>query len=160
MALIKGTNSYVGLGEAESYFENRIDADEWVAATDDQKDQALITATSILDSLDWSGIVVSSSQLLAFPRSGSYFDPRLGLAVGMKDSITPDRVVKATFELALHLLLNDGLLDDSGSVVELKIASIELTRIRPASRIPPVVKRLIAPLRSNGGSSNQWFRAN
>jgi len=160
MALIKSVNSYAGLGDAEAYFENRLDATDWVTASDERKDQALVTATSVLDSLDWSGVVVSSSQPLAFPRTGAYFDTRLGMMVQMESVGAPQRIVTATIELALHLLLNDGVLDDSGSVTELKISTIELKTIRPASKIPPLVKTLIAPLRINGGKSNAWFRAN
>lgn len=160
MALIKGVNSYASLGQAEAYCENRLDADAWFDATDDQQFRSLITATSILDTVEWPSTVVSSSQPLAFPRVGFYFDPRLGTVVTMRGPDAPDRILKATIELALHLLLNDGLLQDSGSVTDLKIGPIELTSIKAASRLPPVVTRLIAPLSLNGARGNTWFRAN
>lgn len=158
MALSKGTNSYATVAEADSYFEDRLDVAAWSSASAEQKAQALTTATSFLDSMEWVGSVVSSSQALAFPRTGSYFDPRLGLAVTMT-SVIPDRIVKATYELAYHLLNNDGLFDDTGSVVNLQIASISLNKIQATNKIPVIAKRLIQPLLLNKGS-RMWWRAN
>lgn len=158
MALSKGNNSYATVAEADSYFEDRLDVAAWTSASVAQKAQALTTATNYLDSLDWIGSVVSSSQALAFPRTGSYFDPRLGMSVTLDETV-PTRIIKATFELAYHLLNNDGLLDDTGSVVNLQIASISLNRIQSTNKIPSIVKRLIQPLRLNNGSK-LWWRAN
>lgn len=160
MALTKGTNSYVSLAEADSYFGDRLDVAAWLVATETQKNQALITATSILDTLEWTGIAVSDSQSLAFPRMGSYFDPRLGRDVTIQDSLfVTQRISTATFELAYHLLNNDGLLDNSGTVTDLQIGSIELKNVRRADRLPQVVKSFIKPLLVNRGS-NAWWRAN
>lgn len=159
MALTKGTNSYATVEEANTYFADRIDVAAWSTGLPDQKSQALITATSMLDELDWVGVAVSDSQALAFPRSGTYFDPRLGQDVSLSELIVPNRIIKATYELAYHLLNNDGLLDDTGSVKNLSIGSIKLDLVQTANRFPQVVKSLIKPLRVNGGS-NMWWRAN
>jgi hypothetical protein len=160
MALTKGTNSYVTLAEADSYFSDRLDVAAWSVGSETQKQQALITATSILDTLEWTGIAVSDSQSLAFPRIGTYFDPRLGKEVSMQDSLfVTQRINTATFELAYHLLNNDGLLDNSGSVIDLQIGTIELRKVRKADKLPQVVKAFIKPLMVNRGS-NSWWRAN
>ena len=158
MALAKGTNSYVDVSEAEAYFEGRIDAAAWVEASVSQKEQSLVTATAMLDDLIWVGNVVSSSQPLAFPRIGSFFDPRLGVHVYLDNNV-PLRVVRATFELAYHLLNNDGLLDDVGSVDSISVGGVSLTKIRQASKFPFTVSSLITPVRANGGSQ-LWWRAN
>lgn len=157
MALEKGVNSYVTVAEADTYFEDRLDVAAWTGATETQKAQSLVVATSILDDVEWPGTVVSESQELAFPRVSSYFDSRLGLEVVMDP--VPSRIEKATFELAYHLQNNDGLLDDTGGVVNIELASITLERIRKPNRIPSTVKRLIAPMRLNRGS-NTWWRNN
>jgi hypothetical protein len=157
MALVKGTNAYATVEEAETYFLDQLDRDAWESATDTQKAQALVTATSMLDNLNWTGVAVSESQLLAFPRSGYYFDPRLGSEQAL--SGTPVRITKATYELAYHLLNNDGLLDDTGEVSNLEFGPIKLERIRSSSRLPGTVNRLIKPLLENAGS-NLWWRAN
>ena len=157
MALVKGTNSYATVLEADTYFSDRLDVTAWTSASEDRKSQALITATSMLDDLTWNGAATDSSQILAFPRSGYYFDPRLGITVEMID--IPLRIADACLQLAYHLLNNDGLLDDTGSVVNLDIGGIALNRIRNPSKIPSMVKRLIRPLLSNT-TANAWWRAN
>jgi len=156
MALVKGENSYVDVAEADAYFDDRLDAAAWTDETDPlQKARALITATSMLDNLEWSGVAVSVDQTLAFPRNGSYFDPRLGSNANMDP--VPKRVEVATFELAYHLLNNDGLLDDTGLVNEIDAGPINLKDIIPANTIPQTVKRQINPLLNNSGAKT-WYR--
>ena len=157
MALVKGTNSYGTVAEADTYFEDRLDRAAWTNADDDQKSQALITATSILDDMTWTGVAVSESQTLAFPRTGSYFDPRLGITVALDDTV-PTRIDNATFELAYHYLNNDGLLDETGSATNLQVGRITLEEVKLPNSMPSHVKRHIKPLLKNGGS-NTWWRA-
>jgi hypothetical protein len=159
MALTKGTNSYVTVDEANAYFADRLDVAAWTDGSDTQKSQSLITATMILDSLEWAGVAVSDSQSLAFPREGSYFDPRLGYDVDLSGAKAVSRINTATFELAYHLLNNDGLLDQTGSVTNLQIGNIDLSRIRRPDTLPSHVKTMIKPLLANRGS-NSWWRAN
>lgn len=159
MALKKGTNSYATQAEAETYFEDRLDVAAWNSADDDQKEQALVTATSMLDGLSWEGVAADENQPLAFPRVGSYFDPRVGIEVTLDGVTVPTRIQKATYELAYHLLNNDGLLDDAGSMINLEVSVIKLSKIRRPSELPSMVKRLIKPILLNAGS-NAWWRAN
>lgn len=159
MALTKGTNSYVTLDEAVTYFEDRLDVAAWENASELQRNQSLITATKVLDSLDWTGVAVSDSQNLAFPRDGSYFDPRLGMTTTLNSVTAANRIANATYELAYHLLNNDGLLDNTGDVNKLQLGSISLENIRRAEKLPSIVKNLIKPLTVNKGS-NAWWRAN
>lgn len=158
MALQKGVNSYVTVEEADAYFADRLDVAAWTGASVEQKPQALVTATKMLDDLDWTGYVVSESQPLAFPRTGEYFDPRTGTTISLNSS-TPVRIQNATMELAYHLLNNDGLLDDTGTVESISIGGINITNIRQANKMPGVVDRLVKPLLVNSGS-NMWWRAN
>jgi hypothetical protein len=159
MALVKGTNAYATVAEAGVYFADRLDIAAWVAASDGDKALALVTGTSILDDQPWTGTAISESQPLAFPRSGSYFDPRLGTNVVLSEGVVPNRIVIANIEMAHHLLNNDGLLDDTGRVVDLSVGSIKLTAMSPPNLIPANVKRLIKPLLINSGA-NGWWRAN
>lgn len=158
MALSKGVNSYVTVAEANAYFEDRLDVAAWVDAPDLERGKALTTATSMLDGLNWVGVAVSDSQTLSFPRSGIYFDPRIGLEVTLSEVNPPLRITDATCELAYHLLNNDGLLDDTGSIKDLSLGSINLSGIRAASKFSSAVERLIKPLRRN--TTNSWWRAN
>lgn len=159
MALVKGTNSYVSLEEADLYFIDRIDVAAWQSASDLQKNQALITATGILDNLNWTGIAVSATQPLAFPRDGSYFEPRTGKEEDLSGTIALNRINKACYELAYHFVNNDGLLDSTGDVLELKVGNISLGNIRKTSTIPILIRDIIKPLLISRGS-NTWWRAN
>lgn len=159
MALTKGVNSYVNLVEATAYFSDRLDVAAWESTTDPERSKALVTATSLLDSLVWTGEAVSETQPLAFPRTGSYFDPRLGFEVYFDSVNTPPRIITATYELAYHLLNNDGLLDSTGEVDSISVGAISLTKVRAASWLSPTVRRLIEPMRSVS-SKNTWWRAN
>ena len=157
--LLKGTNSYVDVAEADAYFEDRLDVSAWTAATPELKAQALVTATRILDDISWVGTAISEDQSLAFPRNGKYFDPRAGSVIILDPTITPKRIVTSTIELAYHLLNNDGLLDNTGSVLDISVGPISLSRVMAPSTMPRMVKNLIKPLQVNGGS-HLWWRAN
>ncbi len=158
MALVKGTNSYATVEEADAYFADRLDVAAWSAADLSQKAKALVTATRMLDELNWLGVAISDSQTLAFPRQGFYFEPRLGMEVELDETV-PSRILYGLFELAYHLLNNDGLLDNTGAVKDLSIGNIRLSTIYNAPKIPSSVKRFIKPLQLNQGSSF-WWRAN
>lgn len=158
MALVKGTNSYATVDEASAYFADRLDVAAWDAAGAEERAKALVTATSVLDDQTWVGSAVSATQPLAFPRTESYFDPRLGSYVDLT-TVTPDRLLKAVYEQAYHLLNNDGLLDDTGSVTTLSVSAINLSEMKAPNLIPGVVKRMIKPMLVNGGAAG-WWRAN
>jgi len=157
MALVKGTNSYVDVAEADAYFANRIDADLWVDTDPLRKEQSLISATAVLDQNSWTGSVVSVTQPLAFPRIGSYFDPKIGGQVILEG--VPERVKQACYEQAFHMLTNEGVLDSTGTVQNLRVGSIVLDTIINPGKQSPVVNTLIRPLLVNGGA-RLWWRAN
>ena len=160
MAVVVGENSYVTLAEAEEYFSNRLDVDAWATASETLKSQSLTTAAMVLDGLTWKGEAVDASQMMAFPRRVEYLDPRLNLWVRPLITEVPVRIKRANFELAYHLLNNDGLLDDTGSVIDMSVGSIDLKRIYNAPQLPAVVQNLIAPLRESVADSRRVFRSN
>jgi len=154
MALAKGVNCYATVDEAELYFEDRLDVAAWTSATPEQKAQALVTASQLLEQQKWRGRVVAIDQKMAFPREGQYYDPRLGYTVQMEG--VPRRVIIATFELAYHLLNNDGLLDNAGGVDSISIGPVNLSNIKSPETIPAQVYTQIAPLLVSGGASTWW----
>jgi hypothetical protein len=157
MAAQKGINSYVSLDEADSYFEGHVSGSQWSALDALAKARLLVTSTRVLDDLSWAGAAVSSSQPLAFPRVLSYFDPRLGQVV--EASEIPVRVCNATFEMALHLLNNEGILAETGSFQSLSVGPVNLTEMKSAPKIPANVRLTVSPLLANRGA-NMWWRAN
>jgi len=159
MAVQLNVNSYVTVETADAFFLNRIDVAAWQDASADQKAQSLITATQMLDDLTWAGTAVSVSQPLAFPRISEYFDPKVGSIVYLNGTKVPDRIIRATLELAYHLLNNDGLLDATGDFKSISVGTIKIEGIQSASKMPLVIKNVIKPLLVNAGAS-AWWRAN
>jgi hypothetical protein len=159
MAVSKGINSYATVEEADLYFADRLDTAAWIAASPTEKGQALVTATSLLDNMTWTGSAVSETQNLAFPRVCEYFDPKVGGVIYSNGAAVPQRIISAVYELAYHLINNDGVLDDTGSVRSISVSTITLTDVQAASKIPFVVKSCIKPLLVNAGT-NPWWRAN
>jgi hypothetical protein len=166
MALTLFQNSY--LASADDYLA---DNPYWEEATDDQKEQALVDATRILDQNEWIGAAVSPSQSLGWPRAKlSFFDPVLSLSVPCEQGEVPIRLQKATAYLALHLLkypsVNKGYEQNYNSVT---IGPISLTNTDSNNgslvRVPTVpgeITKLISPLIFGQGSIAQgnWWRSN
>lgn len=113
-----GTNSYISVADADSYFADRLFTDSWDATTDDQKGQALIMATKAIDRQFLKGRKAGTDdeQPLAFPRCYPV-DPRdvsIVNYIGNKDRIydanlwceteVPQAVIDACCEQALFLL--------------------------------------------------------
>lgn len=168
MALVLNTNSYVSIADADTYFETRIDSANWVDAEDEIKEQALVTATALIDDNSWIGSAVSSSQALAWPRKNAiYNDDRLGLQVTIADDELPSRVKTAVYEQALHLIDNeDVLMGQSQTFESISVGSISLsdsngdttrTPMKPSTALKP-----IRPLIRKGsmGQGAGWWRAN
>jgi len=168
MALVLNTNSYVSIADADTYFETRIDSANWVATSDEIKEQALVTATLLIDDSAWIGSAVSSSQALAWPRNNAiYNDDRLGLQVTIAKTETPSRVKTAVYEQALHLIDNeDVLMGQSQTFESISVGSISISDSNgDTTRIPmkpATALKSIRPLvrRGSAGQSASWWRAN
>lgn len=166
MALIQGTNSYVSYAEANDYFDNRIDSAAWYNADQDDRENALITATLILDENQFIGVAVSSTQSLGWPRKGAtHFDPKLGLWITYAENEIPKRLKLAVYEMAYHLLANENLLDQkSQTFEEISVGNITVKdNTKDVYRTPIVnslVKKFLKPLLVTAQVGNSWWRAN
>lgn len=170
MALTLNTNSYVSVDGADTYLETRIDSANWFDATDEIKEQALVTATSLVDDRAWIGYAVSSSQALAWPRKNAiYYSNRLGLQITLADTVVPDEVKVAVYEQALHLVNNEDLLTGSTQTYEsITVGSIsisdsngDVTRIsKTPSLVTNRLKDLVRSGQNSGGQGGSWWRMN
>jgi hypothetical protein len=156
MAIKLNVNSYVTLDEANAYFIDRSDSDKWHLLNNNDKEEYLTTATSYLDDIvTYVGVAVSTSQPLAWPREGSFFDPRYGDTVSFEDPDRPDRLQKATFEMAMHLIENPGVLNSTTKVDNVSVGSIKLTSIQNPARLPHLVRKALGPI-AEFGSATPW----
>lgn len=139
MALQIGVNSFVTATEADNYFNDRLNSDSWFSdANEDKLTQALVTATGILDDMDWGGTAKpTASYPLSWPRDITYYDNKSGDYVDLEDDRStssygtiPGDIKKATYELALHLLNNlstvEGNATGSNKVKDLTVGAVRL----------------------------------
>ena len=190
MALLLGVNSYATLNEAELYFEDRLDVAAWVNADEPTKTMGLVTATQQMDQFRYAGYAATDTQALAFPRRGSFMDSSRGrtlefaidytfVELDTSDSTAfwtalialpsdIQRLKKATFEQAYHLINSDGVLDtnrrsEDANSVSIGSISISGSHVSASGTDVPLRGRLavefITPLLEQGGRFN-WFRAN
>jgi hypothetical protein len=156
MAIKLNVNSYVTLDEANAYFIDRSNSDKWHVLNNNDKEEYLTTATGYLDDVvTYVGVAVSTSQSLAWPREGSYFDDRYNNSVSFEDPDRPHRLQKATFEMAMHLIENPCVLDTTAKAESIGVSSIKLTNIQYPARLPHLVRRALGPI-AESGSLTPW----
>lgn len=104
---LANANTYVSLADANTYAESSLTAaaTAWKSEADDEKKKAaLISASRYLTySFDWIGTKKTSTQALAFPRTGVVIDGQ-----EIPDDIVPQEVKDACSELAIQYLAGNG----------------------------------------------------
>jgi hypothetical protein len=149
-------NSYVTLAEWTTYLEGRLNVTAFTgAASDDIRNRALAEATRELSAISWAGVRTDDTQALAWPRDlvRNPDDPNYDF---YDDGVIPERVKRATYELALAFLKSGTVdivsLDTTINVRRTSIAgAIETEYYDPGHRITglaryPAVMREIRPL--------------
>ena len=149
-------NSYIDVVTATAYSDDYFNAKWKDAQYSSQQESALSTAALLLNTLSFSGERVSSTQPLAFPRSGTY--TRDGVQTSYpKDRTgnytTPLLIKRAQYIIAEHLLTNQTVLQDGTTVAKLSQGSQSVEGILKPDFIPSVVYTLLQPLISSGSSS-------
>lgn len=162
MALTKGVNSYATAAEATIYFADRLNSEAWVNASSDEKDQALVSATVRVDQNQFLGIIRDPDQTLAFPRIGTYFDPKKGYNVDFTTEV-PNDIIRATYETALSLLIYGTTpTSNAGELSRIKVDVIELEYSSAPATVTQDDTQAYASLQPyllKGGGSI-WWRAN
>lgn len=156
MSLVVGTNSYISRVDANTYFADSLRDASWNALSDSTKDQALVTATRMLDRQNWTGTKTSPTQALQWPRTGvTDVDGN-----SVDSSIVPQSILDACCELALSLALNPAVETNTSSGSNIKRVSaakgtdIEYFRPTTGGRFPTIVQELIRALLGGSGSSS------
>lgn len=160
-------NSYETLGEANTYFDERLPLPTPWVASGDSSIRALLMATRVLESMtyphktlridkcdckyyltarQWTGAPASTTQRLAWPRTGMF--DRNGNAI--PSDVIPQELKDAESELAGQLLMSDTTLDNSTSVqgiTSVKAGSVAVTFKEniAAHVLPDAVLNLMPP---------------
>ena len=137
------------IDDADAYFTNRLESSSWTNANETTKRSSLVTAGTILNSMDWAGS--PQGAVYPFPR----YLPNSNVAT------TPIRILQALYELALHLLQNPSVLASEESVDTLVLGPLKMEHIKPVDLIPRIVTRLISDYTLGGSVGGAtWWRAN
>lgn len=121
MALVVGTNSYISLADANTYFSNRLFSDEWAAKSDAVKTQSLVMSARHLDRMfEWEGQATDKDQPMAWPRDNLY---TLNGAL-LDPSVVPQDVIDAQCELAYQWCQHDQLSPSASANTATDINSI------------------------------------
>lgn len=163
---VANANSYISSSDADVYFGTRLFSDNWVSATETDKQKALIQAARTLDYyIQWNGVKADSDNSMQWPRVAIY---ETQIVDGASESveltdIVPTDVVTAQCELAIYLLASDRTaLADSAGFSELNISgaiSFKVDKSTVPQMIPPVVFNLISKYGSKRGGKIQIIRA-
>lgn len=143
MTITVGANSYVSVTDADTYFGERLYADDWTSADSPTKEKALVMARRFIDQQQFTGERTSADQLLAWPRSG---------ITSVDGSTVPQDVVDAQCELALAFIRNDLTLNDENRGVRSsrqQVGPIVTETVydgrAPARALPDVVAAMLRP---------------
>ena len=117
-------NSYASLLEAEAYALTIPSVDDWTAASEAQKNAALVQATRMMDTMTWKGWrALHLVQSLQWPRAGVadrenyYLDP----------ATIPAKIRDACCEFAIRLISDDRAADSGGlSYGKLELGTMKL----------------------------------
>lgn len=170
-------NSFVTAEEMTAYCEGRLNASAW-SEDDENNLAALVEATRDLNVLPWKGARSTSTQALAWPRvdvenpdlravnDGLFLDPlSRRLLVTYDGQVIPDRVKRATCELALQYLkagtTDLAVADPTAGVIRKKVGPLETewanagagAKVNGVSRFFRVWNEL-RPLLTSGGSGS------
>ena len=126
MTIVAGTDAYVSINEADTYWAERNNS-TWEAASDEDKEKALREATAYIDGTfegRWIGEHPgASSQVLAWPRNGAVDSE------GRSVTGIPQRVKDATTRLALEGLsaFLTTAEDRDGRIQRAKVGPLDVT---------------------------------
>ncbi|MDQ0250811.1 hypothetical protein J2W22_002875 [Sphingomonas kyeonggiensis] len=135
-----GTNSYVSLDAANALASGRLFTAAWTAATGDTRAQALMTATALLDRMQWQGRRLAPTQPLAWPRVADRCPEGFPLTADI-----PTPIAAATVELAIFLLGNGELPGGPAIMQRMLGDSMVMHFAHVADELPKHVRRLIEP---------------
>lgn len=138
--IIVGQNAYLSLPDAQAIADARLFAETWNGATPATQARALITATALLDRMQWQGRKLAPTQPLAWPRVAD----RAPLGYPIATEI-PDAIETASVELAIYLLATGSLGGGPALMQRMLGDTMEMFYQHIADELPKHIRRLIEP---------------
>ncbi|MCA1806776.1 MAG: hypothetical protein LC687_02770 [Actinobacteria bacterium] len=141
------SNAFCDVATADLYHLNRLFNQGWSEASTKDKESSIISATRLLNDLDWSGnLDLYSDQSLRFPRENLYDKD------GRELTGIPTFLVNATCELALELLRSEDVSQTVGTK-RIKAGSVEMEYYETpysGSMLPKSIQYIINPFLVSG----------
>jgi hypothetical protein len=157
MVLVVGTDTYITIAEANSYWSDRNNS-IWSAAIDADKEKALRESTQYLDNAySYIGTHPLDTQLLAWPRNSAFVLSGNLKGVLYDSNVVPPQIKAACAELALDAL--SGRLratQERGGAIKrekVDVIEIEYSDFAPSQKTFDFVTLILKPLLRSG--SNQ-----
>lgn len=152
-------NSYIDEADAETYFDDRMNTDDWDQADTELRAEAVLSATRRLDQEYFEGSKTGDedAQILAWPRLGTVdrFDQVID------SDVIPQLIKDAQAELTLHLLKTNAQ-EDLGldDFEDLKIGplSIKPRNSKPFADLPTEVRKILEPVILTGRRNVRIFK--
>lgn len=138
-------NSFQTVDEIDVYYEARVPstiANQWLNATDDNKDAAAIMGTTWMVALiEWTGYATTVEQALPWPREGMW---TRNMREYVANNVIPQELKNAHAELSRLLLISDRTAESQiavQSITSLKIGPIALgfDKNQLFNNTPPVI---------------------
>ena len=142
---VEGANAYVTLVEAQAYYDDR--GITWSAATDADKQEQIVVATSYVDNkYSWPGTRNSRDQGLQWPRTDAYDADGLEIA---SDEV-PTEVKYAVCEAVLVYSELNATLDRGGMIQSVTVGPISETYMNGASpgKVYPKIDSWVRKIKS------------
>jgi len=158
---------YADLADANNYVAGMFSPQgtAWLALTDNQKGQTLLTATRRFEAIAWDGTATGVGTSLAFPRTGLFRD-----GVPVDSTTVPPEIVEGCIELAVAIAAKPGLVNaaDQGSNVQSAQGGggVGVTFFAPTSAasgtatvLPVQVQRLVGRFMASPGADGSFGQA-
>ena len=144
--IVKGTNSYITLAEADDYFSKSFGTYNWNNKEETEKEGAILHSYKVLEIKKWAGRKTAVAQTQQFPRR-EIFD-RDGEVIG--NTVIPQDIIDAQVELAKYILFyNDFTINNStqnkASYIKDGEGSVAFNNVLP-EELPSFVNALISHL--------------
>lgn len=153
-------NSYVSVANADAYFTEQGTPTEWAAASNTEKENALVTATRYIEArYRWvTGEIKSTTQALGWPRLDA--EDRYDRTID--SSVIPQQLKDAVCEAAQKVLEGEDLLADTEARVSSEAVgdiSVSYDTNHPTTKRYRLIDALLAGLASDPSSSALILRA-
>lgn len=126
MALSVGTDTYISLADANTYWTENTGGTNWAIASDTEKEKALRAATQYVDKhYSWLGVHPGTDQALSWPRLNVI--DKNGRVIG--GNVIPDAVKDAVAYIAEQVLADGGILpkrNRNSAIKSVKAGSVEV----------------------------------